>query len=262
MNNPVFRVTADDVGAVDSIDEAVKQLIEYGVINSISVFINGYKDLSWIHNYIANTSIGLHLTFSYGRPVSEVRPRTLVDEEGQFLMPVKPQIATGDSISKSIDKFLQSFEKSDYSDIRDECACQIDKFTKTFQKPPDFINVHHDLDNCEILKNILLDCFPEWKTRSIKSQEKSSYYYLFHFLQSSQFIDESKRKIVELFDRAYKCVTLDSSAEVELVFHPGFVSEELRHFSSYSDMREREFKILSSPDIIKLCQLISSSCAG
>ena len=91
MNRKDFYVTADDVGIIESVDRAVEKLINKGIVNNISIFINSELDYSWIKKYSSHLNISLHLTFSYGKPLSDKKfVPALIDNKGYFKKPIKP----------------------------------------------------------------------------------------------------------------------------------------------------------------------------
>lgn len=248
------RVTADDIGAVASIDKAVKSLVNLGIINSLSVFVNGDTDLRWIYQYIGNVSIGLHLTFSYNRPISSITDKSLVDENGFFRFPKKPANPSNSTIHDSIEEFLAGFKTATVSALREECLAQFSEFKRIFRCDPCFISVHHDLDHSAVLRTVLRSLFPNLPSRTIKEELDNSYYYLFQFLSEHDSIDESRTAIYNLFGEAMLYKKKNRDSDVEIVFHPGYVSNDLRAFSSYCDMREREYNLLSDLNLTFLVE--------
>lgn len=239
-----LRITADDIGVVSSIDKAVRELVEMNIINSLSVFVTGTCDKSWMLQYTRDVMIGLHLTFSYGSPLS-ILPFSsgLINAEGNFLMPRKPDQATTTSIKSSIGEHLSRFSTIPQSYLRQETLAQYDAFAENFGKAPDFINVHHDLDICENLKLVLLELFPTLPTRA--ALDKKDYFYLYDFLDGSESFQESEQRVQSLINDGIRKRFVENM-DGEVVFHPAYCSDELQSFSTYSKMREREFSILSS----------------
>ena len=245
-----LRITADDVGAISSIDEAVKKLVEIKIINSISVLINGTCNKSWILQSTRDVVVGLHLTFSFGTPLSVLPCSSgLVDTEGNFIMPEKPYHATKASIRRSIDGYFSRFSIIPQSYLEQEVKAQYHAFVEEFGTAPDFINVHHDLDICENLKRVLTDLFPELPSRALLDKDEN--FYLFDFLDESEPFQKSEERVVLLIKEGIKKRFIDNK-DGEVVFHPAYSSKELEVFSAYSMMREREYSILSSDLVIAM----------
>lgn len=251
MSNKI-RITADDIGACKSIDEAVEKLIAKRVITDISVFINSELDLNWIFKYSDIVNVGLHLTLSFNKPVSNENLGVLLHPNGKFVAPAKPENPSNESIKESIDSYLSILNKVNAEKIKNELLAQYNKFVMVFGKEPAFINVHHDLDKEPSLKKILLGLFPMKKTRFLKLEKRNSYQYWYHFLPENILFDDAVRLIYTLISEAidYKCSCPNS--EVEVVFHPAFCSPELIGFSTYAKQRETEYKVLSTQEIKEL----------
>lgn len=249
MPNSLF-ITADDIGATLSIDKAVIDLIEKGVLNSISIFVNGCTDLSWVEKYLNKIRIGLHLTFSFGLPLTNINDSHIVNNCGFFNSPKKPTVASNNSIKESIENFLNNFNNSDYNSLFNESIAQYKKFCQLFSKDPDFICVHHDLDKCTTLQKVIKEAFPNNATRELlKNDNDSGYMYLYDFLNTNQSYNESTKQIVSLLNRGIENIRTNN---VEVVFHPAFISSDLIEFSTYNLLREREYEILMSEEISSL----------
>lgn len=79
-------INADDFGLSKSVNEAIIDLCKLGSISSTSVMINmPFSDeIVQLLKY-ESTSIGLHINFTQGRPVSKAdKVPTIVDENGYF----------------------------------------------------------------------------------------------------------------------------------------------------------------------------------
>ena len=247
-----FQITADDIGAVISIDKAVEELVKRGSINSISIFPNGEMDLSWITKLDPMIKTGLHLSFSFGQPISSLFSDCLVNKSGYFLQPTKPNLANDKNISKSLESFVDNLNNCPRSELLKECIAQYNAFTKKLDKEPDFINVHHDLDKNPTLRQVLFYLFPEKQTREIKKEKNKEYQYLYQFLDPRDSYSTSFERVYNLLQTCINTINSNPNSKFEVVFHPGYFSKQLCKFSTYTKMREREYKILSSDRITKL----------
>lgn len=80
-------IHADDFGMTESINEAIIELCQTGTLSSTSIMANmPFSKESIKLTDIPNISLGLHSTFTQGKPLSKVETIPgLVDEMGRFL---------------------------------------------------------------------------------------------------------------------------------------------------------------------------------
>ncbi len=245
MDKKHFLVTADDVGIINSIDKAVQKLIDKGVINNISIFINTNHNKAWIKELSEDVYLSLHLTFSYGKPITEQEwVPSLVNDDGFFLSPHKPSIGNADGIDKSIQDFLLFIDEYvSEKELELECKAQVNEFCNVFGREPDYINVHHDLDKSNKICRVIKKCCPEYQTRQMLLDSKQVECCLYHFLPEKIDFGEAMNLIGDMFQTA-RNKNEESGKPVELIFHPAFYSEGLQKFSSYAVAREIEYKVL------------------
>ena len=244
-------IVLDDIGAANSIDSAAIDLTEKGIATGVSIFVNGITDVSKFARYKDKIQLGLHLTFSYGRPISKISDLHYVDANGFFKMPSKPIIATNTEIERSVDEYICDLKQGMYSELKKECVAQFQQFISIFESKPAFINVHHDLDRYEFVKDVIHDALPEYKTRAMLLEDKSvSYRYFCQFLQQSERYDEQQRRVVDLIKSGIDYSKHHGLSEV--VFHPAKSEAGLMDFSSYNTMRVAEYSILMGEAVQEL----------
>jgi predicted glycoside hydrolase/deacetylase ChbG (UPF0249 family) len=241
-----LQVTADDIGAVPSIDRAAQELVELNVVNALSVFVTGGLDLTWLLEKQDSLKLGLHLTFSFGLPRTDLPHKSgLVDVDGKFLSPVESTPVTASLIQARINDFLQTFGYVSGDYLKQEALGQFMAFKQLFGKEPEFINVHQDLDISQNLSSILRELFPKLPSRAaMQKHTESRYFYIFDFLEEGEPYQSSEMRIHSSLERGLMQHSLGMPGEV--VFHPAHRSKELCAFSTYSTMREVEYNVLSS----------------
>lgn len=244
-----WQIVFDDIGACHSIDDAVKILLEKNVVDGISIFVNSNYDLSWINEYKNRINIGLHLTFSFNKPLSQIENNELVDKSGYFVSPKKPLKSDSETIKQSISEYLNVFDNANIEFLKCEAKTQFERFVELFGKEPDFINLHHDLDKSARIRAILLELFPGYLTRASKLLANDHYKYVFHFLPIEADYSSSLNLITTMLKNSIDYAKDDLDSDVEIVFHPAYDSDELRLFSSYSSQREVEFRVLISEEV-------------
>lgn len=245
MNRKDFYVTADDVGIIESVDRAVEKLINKGIVNNISIFINSELDYSWIKKYSSHLNISLHLTFSYGKPLSDKKfVPALIDNKGYFKKPIKPLNGTSKEIEKSIERYLLFLEKEvPEIQLERECLAQFKRFCEEFGRKPDFINVHHDLDKAKKICNVIKRCLPTFPTRQMLLQNQKWGGCFYDFYPEDLTFSQVYRKITDMLEVAHK-INQEKNVPVEVIFHPAYFSVELQQFSSYAKAREKEYDVL------------------
>lgn len=245
MNNKCFLVTADDVGILKSIDKAVQELIVKGIINNISIFINSNSDKTWIKEFSEDINLSLHLTFSNGNPLTDIKlVPSLVDDNGYFRKPFKPNTGDSEEINKSIQDFLAYVEENACEkELELECLAQFNKFYDVFGRKPDFINVHHDLDKSPKIYRIIKKCCPTYQTRKMLLDTKTWRACLYRFLSDDLDIERAIKEISMMVSKAHT-MEKESGMPVEVIFHPAFYSSELQRFSAYAAAREIEYAVL------------------
>ncbi|MBF9017768.1 MULTISPECIES: carbohydrate deacetylase [unclassified Oceanispirochaeta] len=86
MLNKRICIHADDLGASENINRTIKEGIDQGIINKVSLMMNG-SALEEAVSIVKESSINsaLHLNFSEGRPLSSPQDvPLLINSEGQF----------------------------------------------------------------------------------------------------------------------------------------------------------------------------------
>jgi predicted glycoside hydrolase/deacetylase ChbG (UPF0249 family) len=128
-------ITADDFTAADCIDKGIEQAIIKGCINTVSVLVNNSGSLEKIlmlHEKYPGISIGLHLTLTSGKPLSETeKVSTLVR-------------SSSDSRFMDIEDF--DYYRIDLMELGIEMEKQIQTFLSTGIKL-DHLSCHHGIFN-------------------------------------------------------------------------------------------------------------------
>lgn len=80
-----FKVTADDYGYCSERNKGIRESIETGIVNSVSVLVNGSCVEQLVLNFKKDILIGLHLNLSEGIPITTPEKiDCLVNENGRF----------------------------------------------------------------------------------------------------------------------------------------------------------------------------------
>ncbi len=234
-------ITADDIGAVESIDRAVEDLVFNHCLDCVSVFVTGDVDLSWLNRISDKVLCGLHFTLTFGRPVGQNYPREFLNNDGGFVYPQKPMNATPKTISDSLNEFFKWLETLDQKVIENELCAQVDQFKKIMGFMPKFINTHHDIDICDNVLCAIQSMYSGYSSRQ-SLLKKGKYSYNFQFMS-----DDDEHSAYELVNRLISAGQefLSNGGDVaEIVFHPALLSPALSAFTSYTNGRYLEYNAL------------------
>lgn len=128
-------ITADDFGASEAINSGVYDGINYGIINTVAAMVtfdDAAKSIKKLHRKNRKIGIGLHLSISSGKPVSQPNNvKTLIDDNGFF---------------KDIDTQLANLNNISLLEVKSELQNQINVFKK-LKIPIDSLSSQHNILN-------------------------------------------------------------------------------------------------------------------
>lgn len=127
-------ITADDFGMCESVNKAIIDCIDAGVVLSTNVMTNmeSANDLTLLKRYGNEISVGIHWTLTTGKPVlnPELVP-SLVGDNGEFLE------------SKEFRSAVKR-GKINKTELRNELTAQYEKFTNIYGNPA-YWNSHENI---------------------------------------------------------------------------------------------------------------------
>ena len=241
LNKKLF-ITADDIGAVESIDKAVEELVSEQCLDCVSVFVTGNVDLAWLKRIADKVLCGLHFTLTFGRPLGDKFPQELLNAEGGFRYPEKPMNANQETIHDSLNSFFKWLGSIDQKVIENELRRQVAKFKELMGFAPFFINTHHDIDICDNVFSAIKSVCPGYSSRQYLLR-KGGYLYNFHFLSDDDDEDSAYELISRLISTGEDFLN-NGGDLAEIVFHPAFPSSALSEFTSYTNGRYLEYGAL------------------
>lgn len=131
--NKYLIVTGDDLCLDAETDEAIITAFKNGILTSTSAFVNlpgSMKTLQQIHRENPDLPIGLHLSLTFGKPVSSLeKVQNLTDKNGEFY---------------DIDKILRRLPDIPMEEVKQELFAQAELFVSS-GVPLDHIDCHHHL---------------------------------------------------------------------------------------------------------------------
>lgn len=139
---------ADDYGMSQSVSRGILELIDAGRLTATSCMVTGSKDLpkqmAILAERRATADIGLHLTLTNDRPLTDMKPHHgLVDRRGHFL-PFKTLM-------------LNCYRgRVDRSRLDLEVRAQLARFTELIGFPPVFVDGHQHVQQLPVVRDVLL----------------------------------------------------------------------------------------------------------
>jgi predicted glycoside hydrolase/deacetylase ChbG (UPF0249 family) len=268
MDKTVF-VTADDFGFTKGVTDGILHCHDKGLVSNTSLMVNmpDAQRAMELAKKRANLSVGLHVNLTQGKPLS--KPETvpsLVDKNGYFK-----------KLSLSYPR------KANPDDLRREVCAQIELF-KDYKTPKFHVDGHHYVTFIPSVLDILLNVSKKYGIDSMRMIDmdmikrgvkrkiigfsllcmgtKAVFGFSRHVVRWRKLINSANISISnsliswELYGDAnpisslYKTFSKLSEGVTEIFCHPGFVDDELRAISTYTDIRDKELKAFTDSGII------------
>ena len=145
-----YIVNADDLGRNSSVNAAISQAFDKGVISSSTIMANTttWEEVSQVVGNNPQASFGVHLNLTEGKPITDsevLRKYKLVDENNRFLL---------DNIKL---KNEQCLPEDLLEAIKKEWDAQINLVINIHKIPVTHFDGHHHIHSTFGLRRILLD---------------------------------------------------------------------------------------------------------
>lgn len=223
-------INADDFGLSSSVNRGVIETFECGNITSASLMVNmpGFRDAIRLAERYPELSVGLHFNLTYGEPVSlHRRVHSLTDSHGRF-------------------SYANEWQEQH---IQAELCEQWDRFCLTGLRPT-------HIDSHQLIQNffpLVYRCMSNLsKTEDVPmrltSPKPSTHPMTTDYLIGSQY--DSIHAVTELKS------TLNhlNHGITELYCHPGYVDKDVRRFSSWTTIRQRELSTFKRIDMRRVAR--------
>jgi predicted glycoside hydrolase/deacetylase ChbG (UPF0249 family) len=256
-----IRLTADDAACKDEIDRAILELASLGVLTHVAAFSTYGRLKNFSRLLGANASLGIHFNLSSGRALShQYLIRSLADDEGSFFCPTP---ADEKDMHTSLANFLgERVPTYLLSEIEIELTSQLRAFEEDVGHRPDFCTMHHDLDQVPVVKEAMRRVAPFDLGRQALLESGNLIGVFCTFLSRQDNLATSTEKIYSMLSNAVSVSRTHNCALAEIVCHPGFESEYLSDFTVYIKQRELEFKVWSTPEILRVLRTAERSKDG
>jgi predicted glycoside hydrolase/deacetylase ChbG (UPF0249 family) len=229
-------VNADDFGITKGVSLGILDAMEKGIVTETTAMTNGWYFEEGMKEAAKRgiKNIGIHLTFTWGKPVLPVEQvQSLVDENGYF-----------QKLSKAKDI------EFNYDEVRAEVKAQMERFISFGLMPTHIDGHHHFFAYDHKILDIVLDVAKEYDLPVRCPDGRSRELYKLKGIRTTDafamdFYQENvtEDKLKEIINR-YK-----DSDIVELMCHPAYVDEDLIKATTYNTWRKAEFELLISENI-------------
>lgn len=263
-------ITADDYGMCASVNEAIEECVEAGIVLSTNVMTNMpcCAEAAELKNKFPDLSVGLHFNFTAGIPLSKPdEVRSLIDNDGAFL---------------SYGKIREMCKNKAYKfdQVEKEMTAQYRRYLEICGEP-DYWNTHQNV-------HVYPDLYPLFRDVSLDLGIKKMRSHQRIFVPSSN--GKSDKSLKWTLTNPVKCIMLDSwqkkskklgvdspdgilvrmnendklslpyllshiqwknSLVAELIIHPS-VTADCEYFGGITEGRIREYEVFSDSAIKKI----------
>ena len=267
-------INADDFGIARGVNIGVIEAAEAGVVTSTSLIVNlpAFADAIARAQSCPDLSVGLHLNFTIGRPLTAAPSLTRRDTGEFHRLPALLGRA--------------SLGLVDTADINLECKAQIDRMTDAGFQPTHLdshrhIHAHPAIWSAVLraaasrgISQVRVPCEPlrvnpgDWRA-TLKKAGLFGCAFLSGRASASgrrgpRFFGISLQGAKAFATRLFALIPQLPSGTSELMTHPGYTDATLREYDSYTLEREKELAVLCTRDFRELldrCGVTLSSFA-
>ncbi|WP_179281366.1 carbohydrate deacetylase [Paenibacillus sp. XY044] len=236
MNRQVI-INADDFGLSPAVNRGIIEAYLAGGITSTSMMVNmpGLADTVNAARSLPGLGVGLHFNLTYGRPLSDpAAVPSLVREDGIFL-----------------DGKIRRIRNA--SDVAAELDAQWNRFLETSLVPT-------HLDSHQLLHQddpVIYQVMAELACRHRIPLRRSQ---IEHSLPPNPTLKMTDWVLLDTYgdsdglQRLLHYVRSAPDGITEIMCHPGYVDDVLRGMSEWTEIRERELRVFTNPEITRTMQ--------
>lgn len=220
-------VNADDFGINSSVNRAIVESFNSGLINSTTIMAGmpGFEEaVELAHKYNFFTKTGIHLSLSGGQPLTE----DIVHKKLFYIGP--------DSGVRRFKKRLFFLSKDDKRTIFKEFASQIEK-VRLAGIPITHVDTHHHIDEMWSVTQVLMTLLKAYRIPSVRIQNNlnssSAFYKMSYRSAVNQYIKLHKANYSDYFgdlpesvSKLRSCGTLYfKNKKLEIMVHPDYTND-------------------------------------
>lgn len=240
-------VNADDLGLTPGVTRGIIEAHLHGIVTSTSALMNSpciTESLAAVNREAPELGVGVHLVLSWGRPLLPAKDvPALIDDRGNFF---------------KFDQFANRLSTLNLDEVHAEWQAQIEAFIVSGRRQDHLDSHHHSSYMSPGFFRVMLELAqkynlpirlpskPEGNSPAIESYIQVLGQLPVRCPQSciTAFYDE----IASLASLSEIIATLPEGIS-ELMCHPGYADLGLMEGSTYTTAREKELRVLTSPEI-------------
>ncbi len=226
-------VNADDFGYSKGINLGIIEAFQHGVVRSTTMMANmpGFDHAVTLYNENPGLGVGVHLTLTCGRPLTQGL-KTLVDANGNFhKLPV-------------LNEINGTF---DPDELEKEYHAQIEKTLKAGIHVT-HLDSHHHTHPIGPMFKVFIKLAKEYGL-PVRMYGKSKQDPIASEVKSTDDFNESFYADGVTFENFKKIITDSKGNSLEMMCHTAFVDHAIYHGSSYALNRIEELHILTSDEV-------------
>jgi len=259
-------ITADDYGMSESVNRAIEECIESGLIKSTNIMVNMdfAEECISLRKKYPNISIGLHWNITCGSPILEAsKVPSLVDSNGKFN-------------SRRVQTTIGKIKKKE---LTDELIAQYEKFVSLVGEP-DYWNTHENVHMTFNYFNFFVDLANSLGIKKFRSHERiytkfnpstvNDYIWValnpIKSLISKSWFPSARKKGAKTpeglilyknqlqkldFKNSYKDIIWKNRNIIELIVHPA-KSIDCKYFGNIGEARIYEYKLFSDKELLRI----------
>ncbi|MEW6338960.1 MAG: carbohydrate deacetylase [Acidobacteriota bacterium] len=227
-------VNADDLGRTEGINRGIFAAHERGVVTSATMMV-GFPAAGAAGAALARfprLGVGLHVTLTGATPTLPAGDiPSLVDGEGRF---ARHPDALGALVP---------------AEVRAEVGHQFELFRRVTGRLPTHLDSHHHSHRHPVILDALVEIAREHRLPIRRSSAAIGVRLAAEGLVTTDRFDEGFFGPTATLEVLSGILRDLGDGITELMCHPGFADDELRRTSAYADDRDREFAVLTHPEV-------------
>ena len=226
-------INSDDFGLSKSVNRGIIESFYNGTVSSTTMMVNmpGFEDGVKLAEKEPNLGVGLHFNLSYGRPLTNHKEvSSLVDRNGDF------------------NYQTEGSKEWRAEDVLKELKAQWDQLISSGLKPS-HIDSHHLIHSLNPVYTVVAEFSKEQNVPirlvdPVPSPKVAHPITTDRLIVDEYFHGEGKELFLSHVEKLEDGIT-------ELLCHPGYVDDDVRLISSWTDVRRTELRIFTDPEIAK-----------
>lgn len=220
-------VNADDFGYCSSVNEAIINAHKNGVVTSCTIMVGmpGFEEGVQLLKENPTLDVGVHMTLSCYKPILKTH-KTIVKDDGYFYRTITPEV----------------IDTLDMEEVYNEFCAQIDRALE-YGLNISHLDSHHHVHTFPAFKDVIKRIVDKYNL-PIRGGFKEDIDLNVKVVPLVGTFYQDKVS-VDFFE---KYLNVDDYEIMDMMCHPGFISEFLEKSTSYCYERAFEYSVLTSKE--------------